>query len=137
MEDPAVAPISRYSAGSSIHRVHEEAQLELMALNENVYDMATDTRNALTDDDASRVTVFNSLSWSRKELVALPAGVHGIADGNGAVMPVQLYEGVRYAEVEAPSMGWSTYKAEAEASDAPAASAILQRNRVWRTNGLH
>lgn len=111
--------------GSSIHRVHEEAQLELMALNEKVYDMATDTRNALTDDDASRVTVFNSLSWPRKELVALPAGVHGIVDGNGAVIPVQLHGGVRYAEVEAPSMGWSTYKAEAEASDAPAASAVL------------
>lgn len=111
--------------GSSIHRVHEEAQLELMALNKKVYDMATDTRNALTDDDASRVTVFNSLSWQRKELVALPAGVHGIVDGNGAVIPVQLHGGVRYAEVEAPSMGWSTYKAEAEASDAPAASAVL------------
>lgn len=112
--------------GSSIHRVHEEAQLELKELNQNVYDMASDARDAITDDDASGVTVFNSLSWPRKELVALPAGVRGIADENGAVMPVQLYEGVRYAEVEAPSMGWSTYRAEeAEAPGAPAAPAVL------------
>ncbi|EHB62747.1 alpha-mannosidase [Paenibacillus lactis] len=110
--------------GSSIHRVHEEAQLELKELNQNVYDMASDARYALTDDDASRVTVFNSLSWPRKELVALPAVVHGISDGNGAVMPVQLHEGVRYAEVEAPSMGWTTYKVEPEAADVPSASAV-------------
>lgn len=99
--------------------------MELKALNENVYDLASETRDALTDGDASRVTVFNSLSWPRKELVALPAGVQGIADGNGAVLPVQLHEGVTYAEVEAPSMGWSTYNAEAEATGAPAASAVL------------
>ncbi|MDZ4910858.1 alpha-mannosidase, partial [Clostridium perfringens] len=98
--------------GSSIHRGHEEAQLELKELNQNVYDMASDARDALTDDDASRVTVFNSLSWPRKELVALPAGIHGIADENGVVLPVQMHEGLRYAEGEAPSMGWSTYKTE-------------------------
>lgn len=112
--------------GSSIHRVHEEAQLELKELNQNVYDMASDARDALTDDDASRVTVFNSLSWPRKELVALPAGIYGIADENGVVLPVQMYEGLRYAEVEAPSMGWSTYKTEeVEAGDALATSAVL------------
>ncbi len=112
--------------GSSIHRVHEEAQIELKKLKENVYDLASDTRDALTDGDASRVTVFNSLSWPRKELVALPVGVHGIAEENGAILPVQLHEGVRYAEVEVPSMGWSTYRAEeAEATGAPAASAVL------------
>ncbi|GIP51278.1 alpha-mannosidase [Paenibacillus vini] len=111
--------------GSSIHRVHEEAQMELKALNENVYDLASDTRDALMDGDVSRVTVFNSLSWPRKELVALPVGVRGIADGNGAVLPVQVHEGVTYAEVEAPSMGWSTYRTEAEVTDVPSASAVL------------
>ncbi|MFE4713290.1 alpha-mannosidase [Paenibacillus sp. NPDC056722] len=111
--------------GSSIHRVHEEAQIELKKLNENVYDMASDARDALTDDDVSRVTVFNSLSWRRKELVALPAGVQGIADENGTVLPVQLHEGVHYTEVEAPSMGWSTYKVESEVADVSAASTII------------
>ncbi|MGG6309254.1 glycoside hydrolase family 38 C-terminal domain-containing protein [Paenibacillus macerans] len=111
--------------GSSIHRVHEEAQLELKKLNKNVYYMASGARDALTDGDASCVTVFNSLSWLRKELVALPAGVHGIANEHGVVMPVQMHEGVRYAEVEAPPMGWSTFKAEPEAADVPAVSAVI------------
>ncbi|MFC3749588.1 alpha-mannosidase [Paenibacillus sp. GCM10012306] len=111
--------------GSSIHRVHEEAQIELKELNKNVYDMASDARDALTNDDVSRVTVFNSLSWARKELVALPAGVQGIANENGDVLPVQLHEGIHYTEVEAPSMGWSTYKVEPEVADVPAASTII------------
>lgn len=111
--------------GSSIHRVHEEAQVELKELNESVYDMASDARNALTDGDVSRVTVFNSLSWPRKELVALPAGVYGIAGENGTAMPVQLHEGVRYAEVETPSMGWSTYKTVPEAADSLAVPAVM------------
>ncbi|GIP30337.1 alpha-mannosidase [Paenibacillus sp. J23TS9] len=111
--------------GSSIHRVHEEAQLELKELNQRVYDMASDVRNALTDDDVSRVTVFNSLSWPRKELVALPAGVNGIASENGAAMPVQLHEGIRYAEVETPSIGWSTYKTVPEAANHPAVPAVM------------
>ena len=99
--------------GSSIHRVHEEAQAELKTLNEEVYNLAADIRRAITDGEPSKVTVFNPLSWPRKELAVLPAGVQGIADGNGAVLPVQLYEGGYYTEVEAPSMGWSVYKAEA------------------------
>lgn len=111
--------------GSSIHRVHEEAQIELKELNRNVYGMALVARDALTDDDDSRVTVFNSLSWPRRELVALPAGVHGIANESGEVLPVQLHEGVRFAEVEIPSMGWSTYKAVPEAADSPAVSAVM------------
>ncbi len=111
--------------GSSIHRVHEEAQVELKELNESVYDMASDARKALTDGDVSRVTVFNSLSWPRKELVALPADVRGIAGENGVAMPVQQHEGVRYAEVETPSMGWSTYKTVPEAADSPAVPAVM------------
>ena len=111
--------------GSSIHRVHEEAQIELKELSQKVYGMALVARDALTDDDASRVTVFNSLSWPRKGLVALPAGVHGIANESGEVLPVQLHEGVRFAEVETPSMGWSTYKAVPEAADSPAVSAVM------------
>ncbi|MFP4974446.1 glycoside hydrolase family 38 C-terminal domain-containing protein [Paenibacillus sp. CN-4] len=110
--------------GSSIHRVHEEAQLALKELSKNVYELAADIREALTDDDASRVTVFNSLSWPRKELVALPAGVPGIVNANGSLAPVQLHEGIRYAEIEAPSLGWSTYMAEYEEAELPAVCAV-------------
>lgn len=110
--------------GSSIHRVHEEAQLELMELNKSVYDMASEARDTITDGESSSVTVFNSLSWIRQELVVLPNGVHGIANRNGAVLPVQLYEGVSYAQLEAPSMGWSTYKTEPEVPVVPVLSTV-------------
>ncbi len=110
--------------GSSIHRVHEEAQLELMELNKNVCDMASEARDAITDGESSSVTVFNSLSWIRQELVALPNGVHGITNVNGAVLPVQLHEGVSYAQLEAPSMGWSTYKTELEVPVVPVLSTV-------------
>lgn len=116
--------------GSSIHRVHEEAQLELTKLNQDVYAMAAEARDALADGDASHMTVFNSLSWARKELVALPGGVKGISDLNGKALPVQEHEGVFYAEAEAPSMGWSTYSAESNTSSVsltPAVSATESR----------
>ncbi|MBD2872065.1 alpha-mannosidase [Paenibacillus arenilitoris] len=95
--------------GTSIHRVHEEAQAELASLNETIREMAAGARQALADGERSGITVFNALSWGRKELVALPDGVRGIADRDGQAMPVQSYDGRLYAEVEAPPMGWATY----------------------------
>jgi len=111
--------------GTSIHRVHEEAQAELAALNEIVYGMAEDIRNVLANGEETGVTVFNSLSWDRKELVALPDGVNGITDQNGYAMPIQRHEGRLYAEVEAPSMGWATY---ATITDSKSAATIMTVN---------
>lgn len=96
--------------GTSIHRVHEEAQAELESLLETVQEMASGAREALADDERSFVTLFNSLSWGRRELVALPDGVEGLTDRTGRPLPVQWHEGAAYAELEAPSMGWSTYE---------------------------
>jgi len=110
--------------GTSIHRVHEEAQEELAALNEIVYGMAENTRNTLADGEGAGVTVFNSLSWGRKELVALPDGVKGIVDGNGNTMPVQRHERRLYVEVEAPSMGWTTYSISDDSKPAAASAAV-------------
>ncbi|WP_169081349.1 alpha-mannosidase [Paenibacillus sp. PL91] len=110
--------------GTSIHRVHEEAQAELAALNETVFDMAAGTRQKLADGERDGITVFNSLSWHRRELVALPDGVDGIADQSGQAIPVQRYDGCLYAEVEAPSVGWATYSVS-DASKPAAARAAL------------
>ena len=108
--------------GSSIHRVHEEARAELTALNASLQEIADAARDALSGGSADRMTVFNSLVWSRKGLVALPHGVKGIRDGNGTALPVQWEDGVGYASVEAPSAGWCTYVIDNEATDAvPAA----------------
>lgn len=95
--------------GSSIHRVCEEAQAELTELNHTLCDMAAGTRESLADGGGERITVFNSLSWARKGRVALPEGVTGISDESGQSLPVQSHDGIRYAEVEVPSMGWSSF----------------------------
>ncbi|MBB3127967.1 alpha-mannosidase [Paenibacillus rhizosphaerae] len=95
--------------GTSIHRVHEEAQAELTELSGLVDAMASGAREALADGGRSGVTAFNSLSWARKELVALPEGTLAIADRYGKTLPVQRHEGICYAEVETPSAGWAAY----------------------------
>lgn len=95
--------------GTSIHRVHEEAQAELTKLHGTIHEMADEVRASLAGKDSASVTVFNSLSWDRKELVALPDGVRAIADHSGKMVSVQRHEGTLYAELASPAMGWSTY----------------------------
>lgn len=97
--------------GTSIHRVHEEAETELTALNETICDIAADARETLTDGERPGITVFNPLSWFRREVITLPDGVTGLSDRTGRAMPVQRLDGVWYAEVESSSMGWSTFTA--------------------------
>lgn len=95
--------------GSSIARVYEEA--------ESSYDEVL--RQALLVSQAAAdklctasggITVFNSLSWDRKELVKLPEGWQGAADGNGGELPVQDIAGELHAEVPVPSCGWTAIK---------------------------
>ncbi|OZB95153.1 glycoside hydrolase family 38 C-terminal domain-containing protein [Paenibacillus sp. XY044] len=106
--------------GTSIHRVHEEAQAELTELNGLVDTMASGAREALADGERTGITAFNSLSWARKELVALPEGALGIADRDGKPRPVQWHDGISFTEVETPSTGWATYTVTA-AESAPVA----------------
>jgi alpha-mannosidase len=76
--------------GSSIHRVHEEAE---KALAEAVATASETARKAAATftDGSPALTVFNSLSWPRMALVDLPTG------------PV---------EVSVPACGWKTIPAE-------------------------
>ncbi len=102
--------------GSSIHRVHEEAQAELTALNRKIDVQASEAREAIAGGGEESIAVFNSLSWERTGTVVLPEGVKTVSDASGNRLPVQWHEGVGYAEVEAPSMGWATFKAGREES---------------------
>ncbi|MBO7743403.1 alpha-mannosidase [Paenibacillus sp. MWE-103] len=116
--------------GSSIHRVHEEAQAALAALNEQVNGLAADARDTIAGAGGAGVTAFNALSWARKGLVALPGGAKGISDAAGRSLPVQWHEGVGYAEVEAPSMGWAVYTVRQEEASAEASPAIAPEPAV-------
>jgi len=108
--------------GSSIHRVHEEAQATLSELNRQVSGMALDAREAIAAGGEETVTVFNSLSWARTGAVALPEGVTAVMDEAGRRLPVQWHDGVCYAEVAVPPLGWTTYAVERESSPGEAAA---------------
>jgi len=96
--------------GSSIHRVHEEAQAALTVLNREINELASGAREAIADGSEESVTVFNSLSWDRTGTIVLPEGTRTISDMSGNSLPVQWVDGLGYAEVAVPSMGWSTFK---------------------------
>lgn len=95
--------------GSSIARVHEEAEAGFARVMETADRVRSAAQSGLVRGVKS-LTVFNSLSWPRRELVALPPGVRGAEDANGAALPTQKIGSRRHAEVEVPSCGWTTVR---------------------------
>ncbi len=121
--------------GSSIHRVYEEAEalhaqvlatantLALKAashltrpkgatLNRQVEGAPRERHPQAsleggTQRAAQSLAVFNSLSWDRLALVALPKRFKG-AESNGEAVPTQRIGGTLYAEAIVPSCGWTT-----------------------------
>ncbi len=101
--------------GSSIRRVYEEAEVMHAAVIEMARQTAEGAQSALVQD-APALTVFNSLSWPRKALAALPEGMDGAADAAGKALPTQVVAGQKLVEVEVPSCGWTTVQASAPAA---------------------
>jgi len=95
--------------GSSIHRVYEEAEAQLSGVVETAKKIADDAQGSLLQEKDG-LTVFNSLSWERKEIIALPKGISGLTHDNRAFIPVQRTDDKLYAEVTVPSCGWATYR---------------------------
>ncbi len=93
--------------GSSIHRVYEEAEAGYAEVIETAKAAAARAVEALADGDDT-VTVFNSLSWSRTDLVPLPPDVSGVTDAAGQRLPTQKTEGQVLAEVTVPACGWTS-----------------------------
>jgi alpha-mannosidase len=93
--------------GSSIHRVYEEAEAayaQVIAMAGAVVDEAA----AALTDGAPAVTAFNSLSWPRTALIALPAGMAGAANEAGKALPAQAIDGTTWVEANLPACGWTT-----------------------------
>lgn len=100
--------------GSSIHRVYEEAEAQLGGVVKTAQRIAGEARQSLIESGQG-LTVFNSLSWERKGIVALPAGLAGVQTPDGKPAPTQTCNGLTYAEVNVPACGWAGLKpAEAE-----------------------
>ena len=68
--------------GSSIHRVYEEAEMQLAGVIEAADGITRDAQRVLADDPDG-LTVFNSLSWERREVIRLPEGWEGLQDSQG------------------------------------------------------
>ncbi|MDI9482696.1 MAG: glycoside hydrolase family 38 C-terminal domain-containing protein [Bacillota bacterium] len=93
--------------GTSIARVHKEAEAD--------YGMVLDKADELTKkavqsivNGSDKITTFNSLSWDREEIIALPDGVNSVKYPNGPVLPVQNISGTVFAKIKIPSCGWVT-----------------------------
>jgi alpha-mannosidase len=93
--------------GSSIHRVYEEAEAAYAQVLESAATIRTEAQQALAPL-ADALTVYNSLSWNRTCLVALPSGWAGARSAGGNALPVQQVDGTVYAQTEVPSVGWTT-----------------------------
>lgn len=102
--------------GSSIHRVYEEAEAMHAQVIARARRLADAARTRLLNRDLNAVTVFNSLSWTRDALVALPDGFTGVQTLEGHPLPVQKAGNTYYARVEGlPACGWTTLRRSAPA----------------------
>lgn len=97
--------------GSSVHQVYVEAE----ALYTNVLDKASRETNealhALCEDDADALTLFNALSWDRREVIELPDGFEHPVDASGQPLPTQELGGKTLVQTPLiPATGWTTLR---------------------------
>ncbi|TAH68843.1 MAG: alpha-mannosidase, partial [Anaerolineaceae bacterium] len=103
-------------AGTSIRRVHEEAADELTY----VIEEAIKIKRSLLDEIFSYegfghrgqngISVMNTLSWSRKELILLPEEIVVPCDFSGNILPVHIGVEGRYCMAEIPSFGLASVR---------------------------
>jgi alpha-mannosidase len=119
--------------GSSIRRVCEEAEADYASVISMARGVARQATSALTDE-AQALTVFNSLSWRRSALVALPENFAGAMDAAGNVLPTQTRDGKTWAEATIPSCGWTTLRPanESEIDNTLTATQDLLENALLR-----
>ncbi len=94
--------------GSSIHRVYEEAEAQLSGVIDSAGEIADAALQSLLKGEQG-LTVFNSLSWEREEIIELPNDVHGLQAEDGGSLPTQKSEGKTFVEVAVPPCGWRSY----------------------------
>ena len=94
--------------GSSIARVHEQAETQLTDVLVTSGDITREACQSLMEDERG-LTLFNSLSWTRNELIELPSGMDGLHTVDGKPVPLQRGEGKVYGEVTIPACGWDSF----------------------------
>ncbi len=97
-------------AGTSITRVNEQAIAAFSEILDAAGQMEARAHRALAGEaEAESLTVFNTLSWPREELVPLPEGYRAARDGNGNDLFVQTTGDSAIACVHLPPMGYASF----------------------------
>lgn len=94
-------------AGTSITRVHQEALEDLTY----VIEEAIKIKHLLLNDmegNRKGISVINTLSWNRKELVLLPESLENPCNDKGEELAVHIGKEGRYCMVSLPSLGATT-----------------------------
>ena len=116
--------------GSSIARVYEEAEAAYGRVIATAGRVASDARMTFVASATDQLTVFNSLSWPRCELLPLPSGAAGATDEAGHALAVQQVEGTTLAEVAVPSCGWTTIRVSPTRAEMTGDSLIAEPTRL-------
>lgn len=96
-------------AGTSITRVNEQAKAAFDEIQKNAGQLEESVLRTLAGVPKNDgLTVFNSLSWQREELVTLPDGFNAAFDLNGNDLFVQQIDGAAVASLTVPPMGYTT-----------------------------
>jgi len=106
--------------GSSIHRVYKEAEASLAGVIATAQEVACTAEEAVIQEESrtqslqcgtdDALTLFNSLSWARTALAALPEGWAGAMGLAGQPLPAQEIAGRVWVEAVLPPCGWTTLR---------------------------
>jgi alpha-mannosidase len=92
--------------GTSIKRVHEEAEREFEEVLQSADGLALEAASSMTDGSNEGLTFFNSLPWERTAVVKLPDSfAAGCSDRYGVPLPLQVQQDKPYARIVVPAMG--------------------------------
>jgi alpha-mannosidase len=128
--------------GTSIRQVYEDSAVQFAHITElgnNAINAATDSLTANIAAESDGIVVFNSLSWSRTDLVMLPAAPAAStlidSDGN-ACLTQSTADGLLVEVPDIPSLGYKTL-AWSSSTAAPAAESVtitptLLENQFYR-----
>ncbi|MFP4053138.1 MAG: alpha-mannosidase [Phycisphaerae bacterium] len=121
--------------GSSVARVYEEAEAHYARVISEA-DAARNAATAALTDASDAVSVFNSLGWSRRVLVEVPAGAESLADANGSVLCAQEYDGKTVVETRVPSVGWTTLTPAGESRPCDGGDCGVSASETYLENNL-
>ena len=118
--------------GSSIHRVYDQAETQLSGVIDRAREVSRHAIKSLMREQDG-LTLLNSLSWERDEIIELPEGLKGLKTSDGEKLPVQVTSGKYFAEMRLPSCGWTSF--ESADSDEPendllVTESLLENNLV-------